>query len=183
MKDQRRAHADRPRNPVDSGRLPPSDSWASFIDYSIFFCWAAAGPWAAGGVRWLRQRKANVFGSGSVVAVVVVIVGGGVALARMVVRIVHRSQQDRQGRQGDVARSVVATGKIQPITKVEVKSKASGIVEKLFVDINNKVRKGAAPGRARSAGNPGPGGGAKGAAGGGRRPMSAPTRPTSSRTR
>ncbi len=43
---------------------------------------------------------------------------------------------------GDVARSVIATGKIQPITKVEVKSKASGIVEKLFVDINNKVTKG-----------------------------------------
>ncbi len=43
---------------------------------------------------------------------------------------------------GDVARSVVATGKIQPITKVEVKSKASGIVEKLYVDINNKVQKG-----------------------------------------
>ena len=43
---------------------------------------------------------------------------------------------------GDVARSVVATGKIQPITKVEVKSKASGIVEKLFVDINNRVKKG-----------------------------------------
>jgi HlyD family secretion protein len=43
---------------------------------------------------------------------------------------------------GDVARSVVATGKIQPITKVEVKSKASGIVEKLYVDINNHVTKG-----------------------------------------
>ncbi len=43
---------------------------------------------------------------------------------------------------GDVARSVVATGKIQPITKVEVKTKASGIVEKLFVDINNVVHKG-----------------------------------------
>ncbi len=43
---------------------------------------------------------------------------------------------------GDVARSVVATGKIQPITKVEVKSKASGIVEKLYVDINDHVHKG-----------------------------------------
>ena len=43
---------------------------------------------------------------------------------------------------GDVARSVVATGKIQPITKVEVKSKASGIVEKLYVDINYVVKKG-----------------------------------------
>jgi HlyD family secretion protein len=37
---------------------------------------------------------------------------------------------------------VVATGKIQPITKVEVKSKASGIVEKLYVDINSEVKKG-----------------------------------------
>jgi HlyD family secretion protein len=43
---------------------------------------------------------------------------------------------------GDVARSVVATGQIQPITKVEVKSKASGIVQKLYVDINDRVRKG-----------------------------------------
>jgi HlyD family secretion protein len=43
---------------------------------------------------------------------------------------------------GDVAQSVVATGKIQPITKVEVKSKASGIVEKLLVDINDRVKRG-----------------------------------------
>src|SRR5208283_2341956 len=43
---------------------------------------------------------------------------------------------------GDVARSVIATGKIQPITKVEVKSKASGIVQKLYADINDRVRKG-----------------------------------------
>ena len=43
---------------------------------------------------------------------------------------------------GDVARSVVATGKIHPILQVEVKSKASGIVEKLFVDINDRVHKG-----------------------------------------
>ncbi|WP_114209167.1 efflux RND transporter periplasmic adaptor subunit [Acidisarcina polymorpha] len=43
---------------------------------------------------------------------------------------------------GDLAKSVVATGKIQPITKVELKSKASGIVEKLYVDINQIVHKG-----------------------------------------
>jgi HlyD family secretion protein len=43
---------------------------------------------------------------------------------------------------GDIAKSVVATGKIQPITKVELKSKASGIVEKLYVDINQQVHKG-----------------------------------------
>jgi HlyD family secretion protein len=43
---------------------------------------------------------------------------------------------------GDIARSVVATGKVQPITKVEVKSKASGIVTQLDTDINQNVRKG-----------------------------------------
>ncbi|MGH9520408.1 MAG: efflux RND transporter periplasmic adaptor subunit, partial [Terriglobales bacterium] len=45
-------------------------------------------------------------------------------------------------KRGDVARSVVATGQIEPITKVEVKSKASGIVEKLYADINNRVHRG-----------------------------------------
>src|SRR6201746_2602851 len=43
---------------------------------------------------------------------------------------------------GDIARSVVATGKVQPITKVEVKSKASGIVTRLDTDINANVRRG-----------------------------------------
>ena len=40
---------------------------------------------------------------------------------------------------GTMIRSVVATGKIQPITKVEIKSKANGIIEKLFVDVDNLV--------------------------------------------
>jgi len=43
---------------------------------------------------------------------------------------------------GDLAKSVVATGKIEPITKVEVKSKASGIVKKLYVEYGDKVKKG-----------------------------------------
>jgi len=43
---------------------------------------------------------------------------------------------------GDVARSVVATGKIQPLAKVEIKSKASGIVKKLFVDYGDTVTEG-----------------------------------------
>ena len=43
---------------------------------------------------------------------------------------------------GDLARSVVATGKIQPLTKVEIKSKASGIVKRLFVDYGDPVKEG-----------------------------------------
>jgi HlyD family secretion protein len=43
---------------------------------------------------------------------------------------------------GDLAKSVVATGKVTPITKVEVKSKASGIVKKLLVEYGDTVKKG-----------------------------------------
>jgi len=42
----------------------------------------------------------------------------------------------------DLAKSVVATGKVEPITKVELKSKASGIVQKLRVDAGDKVKVG-----------------------------------------
>ena len=43
---------------------------------------------------------------------------------------------------GDLAKSVVATGKIQPVTNVEVKSKASGIVQSLLVDYGDTVKRG-----------------------------------------
>ena len=41
-----------------------------------------------------------------------------------------------------MTRSVVATGKIEPITKVEIKSKANGIIERLFVDVDHVVTPG-----------------------------------------
>ena len=43
---------------------------------------------------------------------------------------------------GDLARSVVATGKIEPLAKVEVKSKSSGIVKKIYVDYGETVKEG-----------------------------------------
>jgi len=43
---------------------------------------------------------------------------------------------------GDLAKSVVATGKIQPLTKVQIKSKASGIVQKLYVHYGDRVKEG-----------------------------------------
>jgi HlyD family secretion protein len=42
-----------------------------------------------------------------------------------------------------MVKSVVATGKIEPITKVEIKSKANGIIEKLNVDVDQVVPAGA----------------------------------------
>jgi HlyD family secretion protein len=43
---------------------------------------------------------------------------------------------------GPMVRSVVATGKIEPITKVEIKSKANGIIERLAVDVDRHVEAG-----------------------------------------
>src|SRR6187431_2543535 len=38
-----------------------------------------------------------------------------------------------------MTRSVVATGKIEPITKVEIKSKANGIIEAMRVDVGDVI--------------------------------------------
>ncbi len=44
--------------------------------------------------------------------------------------------------QGAIAKSVVATGKIEPFSKVEVKSKASGIIQYLYVNAGDPIREG-----------------------------------------
>jgi HlyD family secretion protein len=43
---------------------------------------------------------------------------------------------------GTLVVSVVATGKVEPITKVEIKSKANGIIERLRVDVDHVVEPG-----------------------------------------
>jgi HlyD family secretion protein len=43
---------------------------------------------------------------------------------------------------GDLARSVVATGRIEPISKVEIKSKANGIIKELKVQVGDMVEQG-----------------------------------------
>lgn len=45
-------------------------------------------------------------------------------------------------KRGDVTKSVTATGTIQPITKVEVGTQVSGVVNKIFVDFNSQVKQG-----------------------------------------
>lgn len=41
-----------------------------------------------------------------------------------------------------MVRSVVATGKVEPISKVEIKSKANGIIERLLVEVGDVVKTG-----------------------------------------
>lgn len=86
-----------------------------------------------------KNKRMWIWLSLGVVLVVIVV---GFALAHLARGAQIDPNRIVKVQRGDVARSVVATGKIQPITKVEVKSKASGIVEQLLVDINSRVRKG-----------------------------------------
>jgi HlyD family secretion protein len=43
---------------------------------------------------------------------------------------------------GSIAKSVVATGKVEPLSKVDVKSKASGLIKYLYVNAGDRVRQG-----------------------------------------
>jgi HlyD family secretion protein len=88
------------------------------------------------------SKKSRKFWIWLGIGATLVVLIAALALAKMVKGTTIDPNKLGKVTRGDVARSVVATGKIQPITKVEVKSKASGIVEKLFVDINNVVKKG-----------------------------------------
>jgi HlyD family secretion protein len=88
------------------------------------------------------SRKSKRFWIWSGIGAAVIVLVAGAALVRLVRDPSIDPNKLAKVVRGDVARSVVATGKIQPITKVEVKSKASGIVERLYVDINNTVKKG-----------------------------------------
>lgn len=85
-----------------------------------------------------KRRKRIIYGV--IAAVVILIVAGALIAATSGGTKIDPSKLAKVER-GDLAKSVVATGKIEPITKVEVKSKASGIVKKLYVDYGDHVKK------------------------------------------
>jgi HlyD family secretion protein len=86
-----------------------------------------------------KKRKRLIYG-GVALLLVLLIAGGLIAATRGGTKIDPSKLQKVE--KGDLAKSVVATGKVTPITKVEVKSKASGIVKHLLVDYGDKVKKG-----------------------------------------
>ena len=86
-----------------------------------------------------KRRKRIIYGS---IAAVLVLVVAGVLIAATSGGTKIDPSKLAKVEKGDLAKSVVATGKIEPITKVEIKSKASGIVKKLYVDYGDKVKKG-----------------------------------------
>jgi len=97
------------------------------------------GCMANNGKNGRRRRRRYIIGG--IILVVLVGIGIGVAAALRPNNKIDPSKLAAVER-GDLARSVVATGKIQPLAKVEVKSKASGIVKQLLVDYSDTVKKG-----------------------------------------
>ncbi len=87
-----------------------------------------------------KKRRKRIIIISSVVGVVLLFVGGLAAFSRGGTKI--DPSKLAKVEKGDLAKSVVATGKVTPILKVEVKSKASGIVKKLLVDYGDTVKKG-----------------------------------------
>ncbi|MCC7032815.1 MAG: efflux RND transporter periplasmic adaptor subunit [Acidobacteria bacterium] len=85
-----------------------------------------------------RSRKWTL---GAVVLGIVVATAYGVTTANGASTSIDPSRLASVER-GPMVRSVVATGKVEPITKVEIKSKANGIIERLAVDVDQLVESG-----------------------------------------
>ena len=88
-----------------------------------------------------KKRRKRIIIWTSVAVVFVALIVTGVVIASAGGTKIDPSKLAKVEK-GDLAKSVVATGKIEPITKVEVKSKASGIVKKLFVEYGDRVKVG-----------------------------------------
>jgi HlyD family secretion protein len=87
-----------------------------------------------------KKRRKRIIIISVVAVIVLIFVGALTAFTRGGTKI--DPSKLAKVEKGDLAKSVVATGKVTPITKVEVKSKASGIVKKLYVEYGDTVKKG-----------------------------------------
>ncbi|HTL55139.1 MAG TPA: efflux RND transporter periplasmic adaptor subunit [Candidatus Limnocylindrales bacterium] len=84
------------------------------------------------------RPKLLFMGVGGVLLLVVVVVSTGALRKPKLIA----PEKIVTSEKGDIARSVVARGKIEPLSKVEVKSKANGIIKALMVDVGNMVTEG-----------------------------------------
>jgi HlyD family secretion protein len=87
-----------------------------------------------------KKRRRRITIISVVIVVVLIFTGALIAFNRGGTKIDPNKLAKVE--RGDLAKSVVATGKVTPITKVEIKSKASGIVKKLYVEYGDMVKRG-----------------------------------------
>ncbi|HJY86858.1 MAG TPA: efflux RND transporter periplasmic adaptor subunit [Candidatus Acidoferrales bacterium] len=87
------------------------------------------------------RRRRRRFIIGGIVVALLIGIGVGVTAALRPNRQIDPSKLAAV-EHGDIARSVVATGKVQPLAKIEIKSKASGIVKQILVDYGDRVKAG-----------------------------------------
>jgi HlyD family secretion protein len=88
-----------------------------------------------------KKKRRRLFIYGGIAAAIVLLIAIGVFAATRGGTKIDPTKLAKVEK-GDLAKSVVATGKVTPIIKVEVKSKASGIVKNLLVDYGDHVKKG-----------------------------------------
>jgi HlyD family secretion protein len=87
------------------------------------------------------KRRRKIIWISVIIVVVCLLAAGGVMAARSSGTKIDPTKLAKVER-GDLVKSVVATGKVEPITKVEIKSKASGIVKKLYIEAGDHVKAG-----------------------------------------
>lgn len=97
------------------------------------------GVLTGGGMATKKPRRWGLV-AGLFIGVLILVVAGYSVLARPASAIDPSRLATVE--RGDLARSVVATGKIEPISKVEIKSKANGIIKELRVQISDMVNEG-----------------------------------------
>src|SRR5215470_2543986 len=97
------------------------------------------GNGLANGKNGKKRRRRIIWGG----IALVVLLGGGFGV-KAALSPSHEIDPSKLAdvEKGDLARVVVATGKIQPLSKAEIKSKASGIVKQIFVDYGDRVKAG-----------------------------------------
>src|SRR5215468_9708923 len=86
-----------------------------------------------------KSRKLMLF-----ITIVVVLSAGGVYSLSVMSRPAAAVDPSRIAvvERGDLARSVVAIGRIEPIAKVDIKSKANGIIKEIKVGVGDVVQQG-----------------------------------------
>jgi HlyD family secretion protein len=85
-----------------------------------------------------RRRRRLILGIAIVVVVVAAVAGYTISGAPATVDATKIVIVER----GTMVKSVVATGKVEPITKIEIKSKANGIIQALRVNVDSLVNEG-----------------------------------------